>query len=236
MMAIGGNKLAKMIDHTLLKPYATRDHVVRLCEEGKKYGFVAVCINPIYVSLATKLLRGSGVKIDTVIGFPLGANTFEAKVFEAENAIVNGAGELDMVINISALKSGDLDLVRGDIEAVVDVARRGNALLKVIVEACYLTREEKVKICQIILESGADFIKTSTGFGDYGAKVEDVRLIRELVGNRMGVKAAGGIRTYADALMMIDAGASRLGTSSGVKIIEECPEYHRPTTPSSSST
>jgi len=223
-MIIRKKQLAKMIDHTLLKPYATRSNIVRLCEEGKKNHFAAVCINPIHVSLASKLLNGSGVKVDTVVGFPLGANTSVAKAFEAENAVSNGADELDMVINIGALKSGDLVFVKEDIEAVLDVARSGNIVLKVIIEACYLTRAEKVKVCEIILDSGCDFIKTSTGFGDYGAKVKDVRLIRELVGNQMGVKAAGGIRTYSDALKMINAGASRLGTSGGVKIIEGLPK------------
>jgi deoxyribose-phosphate aldolase len=223
-MIITKNQLAKMIDHTLLKSHATKSNIVRLCEEGKKNNFAAVCINPLYVSLASKLLKGSGVKVDTVVGFPLGANTSSTKAFEAEKAVSDGAEELDMVINIGALKSGDLDFVREDIAAVADVARSGNVVLKVIIEACYLTPAEKVKVCQIILDSGCDFIKTSTGFGDYGAKVEDVRLIRELVGNRMGVKAAGGIRSYSDALKMINAGASRLGTSSGVKIIEGFPK------------
>ena len=217
-------QLAKMIDHTLLKPYATQEDIVRLCDEAKKYDFAAVCIHPTYVNLASELLRGSGVKVDTVIGFPLGANTPRVKAYEAEVAIAEGAEELDMVINIGALKSGDFHLVRKDIVAVVKAAKKGNATLKVIIEACYLTDEEKVRVCQIILESGCDFVKTSTGFGDYGAKVEDVKLLRKIVGNQMGVKAAGGIRTYADALKMINAGASRLGASSGIRILEGCPE------------
>lgn len=223
-MHIKKKQLAKMIDHTLLKPYATQEDIVRLCDEAKKYDFAAVCIHPTYVNLASELLRGSGVKVDTVIGFPLGANTLRAKAYEAEVAISEGAEELDMVINIGALKSGDFHLVRKDIVAVVKAAKKGNATLKVIIEACYLTDEEKVRVCQIILESGCDFVKTSTGFGDYGAKVEDVKLLRKIVGNQMGVKAAGGIRTYADALKMINAGASRLGASSGIRILEGCPE------------
>ena len=223
-MHIKKKQLAKMIDHTLLKPYATQEDIVRLCDEAKKYDFAAVCIHPTYVNLASELVRGSGVKVDTVIGFPLGANTPKAKAYEAEVAIAEGAEELDMVINIGALKSGDFHLVRKDIVAVVKAAKKGNATLKVIIEACYLTDEEKVRVCQIILESGCDFVKTSTGFGDYGAKVEDVKLLRKIVGNQMGVKAAGGIRTYADALKMINAGASRLGASSGIRILEGCPE------------
>jgi len=223
-MSVKKKQLARMIDHTLLKPYALRKDIVRLCDEAKRYGFAAVCVNPTYVPLASELLRGSGVKVDTVIGFPLGANTSKAKAYEAEVAIADGAEELDMVINIGALKSGDFHLVRNDIVAVVKVAQKGNATLKVIIEACYLTDEEKVKVCQIILDSGCDFVKTSTGFGDYGAKVEDVKLLRKIAGNQMGVKAAGGIRTYEDALKMVNAGASRLGASSGIRILGGCPE------------
>lgn len=223
-MSIKKKQLAKMIDHTLLKPYAMQKDIVRLCDEAKRYGFAAVCVNPTYVPLASELLRGSGVKVDTVIGFPLGANTPKAKAYEAEVAIADGAEELDMVINIGALKSGDFHLVKKDIVAVVKAAQKGNATLKVIIEACYLTDEEKVKVCQIILDSGCDFVKTSTGFGDYGAKVEDVKLLRKIAGNQMGVKAAGGIRTYEDALKMVNAGASRLGASNGIRILKNCPE------------
>ena len=223
-MNINKKQLAKMIDHTLLKPYAIQEDIVRLCDEAKKYSFAAVCIHPTYVRLASNLLSGSGVKVDTVIGFPLGANTPKAKAGEAEIAIADGAEELDMVINIGALKSGDFHLVRKDIVAVLTMAQKGNVTLKVIIEACYLTDDEKVKVCQIILDLGCDFVKTSTGFGDYGAKVEDVKLLRKIVGSQMGVKAAGGIRTYEDALKMINAGASRLGASSGIKILEGCPE------------
>jgi deoxyribose-phosphate aldolase len=223
-MRVKKKQLAKMIDHTLLKPNAMRTDIERLCDEAKRYGFAAVCVNPTYVSLASELLRGSDVKVDTVIGFPLGANTPSVKAYEAEVAITEGAEELDMVINIGALKSGNFHLVKEDIVAVVTVAQKGNAVLKVIIETCYLTDEEKVKVCQIILDSGCDFVKTSTGFGDYGAKVEDVQLLRKIAGNQMGVKAAGGIRTYEDALKMINAGASRLGASSGIRILEGCPE------------
>lgn len=223
-MRVKKKQLAKMIDHTLLKPNAIRTDIERLCDEAKRYGFAAVCVNPTYVPLASELLRGSEVKVDTVIGFPLGANTPMVKAYEAEVAITDGAEELDMVINIGALKSGNFHLVREDIVAVVAVAQKGNARLKVIIEACYLTDEEKVKVCQIILDSGCDFVKTSTGFGDYGAKVEDVKLLRKIAGTQMGVKAAGGIRTYEDALKMINAGASRLGASSGIRILEGCPE------------
>lgn len=223
-MRIKKKQLAKMIDHTILKPYATQSDIERLCDEAVRYGFAAVCVNPTYVSLASKVLKGSGVKVAAVIGFPLGANTPKVKAYEAEVAIADGAEELDMVINIGALKSGDFPLVREDILAVVQVAHKGKALLKVIIEACYLTNDEKVKVCQIILELGCDFVKTSTGFGDYGAKVTDVELLRKLVGNQMGVKAAGGIGTYEDALKMVKAGASRLGASSGIRILEGYPE------------
>lgn len=223
-MRIKKKQLAKMIDHTILKPYATQSDIERLCDEAVRYGFAAVCVNPTYVSLASKVLKGSGVKVAAVIGFPLGANTPKVKAYEAEVAIADGAEELDMVINIGALKAGDFPLVREDILAVVQVAHKGKALLKVIIEACYLTNDEKVKVCQIILDLGCDFVKTSTGFGDYGAKVTDVELLRKLVGNQMGVKAAGGIGTYEDALKMVKAGASRLGASSGIRILEGYPE------------
>jgi deoxyribose-phosphate aldolase len=222
-MAVDRIKLAKMIDLTLLKAYATREDVVKLCEEGRRYGFAAVCVNPSFVSQASRLLKGSGVKAATVIGFPLGANTTEVKAFEAENAVLHGAEELDMVMNIGALKSGDTALVKRDIEAVVEVAKEKGVALKVIIEACYLTEGEKASACMLAADSGAGFVKTSTGFGASGATVEDVRLMKETVGERVEVKAAGGIRTYEFALNLIEAGASRLGTSSGVKIVEECP-------------
>ncbi|ASJ13456.1 deoxyribose-phosphate aldolase [Thermococcus thioreducens] len=212
--------MAKYIDHTNLKPYATADDIVKLCEEAKEYGFYAVCVNPYRVKLAKELLKGSEVKVATVIGFPLGATPTEVKVFEAKRALEDGADELDMVINIGALKDKDYEYVKRDIEEVVRVAHERGAVVKVILETCYLTEEEKVKACELAKEAGADFVKTSTGFGTGGATVEDVKLMREVVGQEMGVKAAGGIRTYEQALAMIEAGATRIGTSSGVKIVE----------------
>jgi len=223
-MAINKAALAKMIDHTLLKAASTREEVMRLCDEGKRLGFAAVVVNPTYVSLASRLMKGTGVKVDTVVGFPLGANTPEVKAYEAWNCLVNGADELDMVMNVGALKSGNLDLLKKDIEGVVRVAKARRALTKVILETCYLSREEKVNACLVVLESGADFVKTSTGFGAHGATVDDVKLLKELVSNKIGVKASGGIRTYQEALSMIEAGATRLGSSSGVQILSEAPE------------
>ncbi|ASI99481.1 deoxyribose-phosphate aldolase [Thermococcus celer] len=212
--------IAKYIDHTNLKPYATAEDVVKLCEEAKEYGFYAVCVNPYRVKLAKETLMGSGVKVASVIGFPLGATPTEVKVFEAKRALDDGADELDMVLNIGALKDKDYEYVKRDIAEVVKVAHERGALVKVIIETCYLTEEEKVKACELAKEAGADFVKTSTGFGSGGATVEDVKLMRKVVGEEMGVKAAGGIRTYEQALAMIEAGATRIGTSSGVKIVE----------------
>lgn len=216
--------MAKMIDYTLLRPEATRNDITRICEEGKKFGFIAVCINPTWVPLASKLLKNSGVKVDTVIGFPFGATLPEVKVFEAETAILAGAEEIDMVVNFGALKSGDIVLVIKDIESVVDLSRKYGVISKVIIEVCYLTTEEKILACRLVKNGGADFIKTSTGFGSGGATVEDVKMLRENVGNNVGVKAAGGIRILEDVVRMVDAGASRIGTSSGIKIIESIPE------------
>jgi len=210
----------RYIDHTNLKPYARAEDIVRLCNEAKEYDFYAVCVNPYRVKLAKELLRGSDVNVATVIGFPLGATPTEVKVFEAGRALEDGADELDMVINIGALKDGDYDYVREDIKAVAELAHERGAIVKVIIETCYLTEEEKIKACELAKEAGADFVKTSTGFGTGGATVEDVRLMRRVVGDGMGVKAAGGIRTYEQALAMIEAGATRIGTSSGVKIME----------------
>jgi len=212
-------ELAKFIDHTLLKATASVAEITKLCEEAKKYQFAAVCVNPSYVRFCSDLLKGSEVKVDTVIGFPLGANTSLVKAFEAENAVKEGAKEVDMVINIGALKSGDYDLVLKDIKAVVEAA--GSALIKVIIETCYLTEEEKKIASLLAKEAGAHFVKTSTGFGTGGATVEDVKFIRSVVGPGIKIKASGGIRTYDDALKMIEAGANRLGTSSGVKIMED---------------
>lgn len=211
--------VAAMIDHTLLKPDATRDQIVKLCEEAKQYGFASVCVNPANVSLAASLLKGTPVKVCTVIGFPLGATTPTAKAIETRDAIANGATEVDMVINVGALKSGDYDLVKRDIEAVVDAAR-GKALVKVILETALLTDEEKVKACLLAKMAGADFVKTSTGFGPGGATVEDVRLMRKVVGSDMGVKASGGIRNLESARKMIEAGASRIGASASVAIVK----------------
>ncbi|WP_457752977.1 deoxyribose-phosphate aldolase [Thermococcus sp.] len=212
--------IAKYIDHTNLKPYATKEDIIRLCEEAKKYGFYAVCVNPYRVKLAKETLKGTDIKVASVIGFPLGATPTEVKVFEAKKALEDGADELDMVINIGALKDGDYDYVRRDIEEVVKVAHEKGAIVKVIIETCYLTDEEKEIACKLAMEAGADFVKTSTGFGTGGATVEDVKLMRRVVGDKLGVKAAGGIRTYEQALEMIKAGANRIGTSSGVKIVE----------------
>ncbi len=215
-------ELAKYIDHTLLKADATKDKIEKLCEEAKEYGFASVCVNPAWVPLAAELLKGSEVKVCTVIGFPLGATTPEVKRFETENAIQNGAEEVDMVINIGALKSGDDELVKKDIQAVVEAAK-GKALVKVIIETCLLTEEEKVKACKLSVEAGADYVKTSTGFSTGGATVEDIKLMRETVGPELGVKASGGVRTREDALAMIEAGATRIGASSGIAIVKGTP-------------
>lgn len=216
-------ELARLIDHTNLKPDAADQDITRLCMEAKTYGFKAVAVNAGYVSLAAGLLEGSGVAVCSVVGFPLGATTTQTKAFEAAEAIRNGASEIDMVANIGALRSGRLDYVRADLESVATVIRGKGGLLKVIIEACLLTDEEKVGICLLARNVGVDFVKSSTGFAG-GAKVEDIRLMRRTVGNSLGVKAAGGIKSYADAVLMIEAGASRIGTSSGVRIIEECPK------------
>jgi len=221
-MEISGKKLARMIDHTLVKPNATKDDILRLCEEAKRYGFGCVCVNSFYVPLAVKLLKRTDVKVCSTVGFPSGAVLPEVKALEAKGAVEMGAHELDMVINLGALKSGDYETVKRDIETVVEAAHsNGNkVIVKVIIEAGYLTDEEKVMACQIAKEAGADFVKTATGFAR-GATVEDVKLMRRTVGREMGVKAAGGIRTLKDALAMIEAGANRIGTSSGIAIIEE---------------
>lgn len=211
--------LARMIDHTLLKADATKDEVMKLLEEAKKYQFASVCINPTWVKTAAEFLKETPeVKVCTVIGFPLGATTSEVKAFETKNAIDNGATEVDMVINIGALKDGQYDLVEKDIKAVVEAAK-GKALTKVIIETCLLTEEEKVKACELAVKAGADFVKTSTGFSTGGATVEDVALMRKTVGPEIGVKASGGVRSLEDAEAVVKAGANRIGASSGVKII-----------------
>lgn len=211
-------KLNKYIDHTLLKPDASQEQIATLIEEAKKYDFASVCVNPTWVSFSAQALKGTDVKVCTVIGFPLGANTPELKAFETSDAIRNGAKEIDMVINIGALKSQNFDLVERDIRAVVEAAK--GTLVKVIIETCLLTDDEKVKACQIAQKAGADFVKTSTGFSTGGATVADVALMRKTVGPDMGVKASGGARSYEDALAFIKAGATRIGASSGVAIME----------------
>lgn len=215
------DRLARLIDHTLLKPDATQDQIAQLCFEARKYRFASVCVNPASVKLCTELLKGSGIPVCTVIGFPLGATPTDVKVFESQQAIREGASELDMVINVGALKSRDYELVERDIASVARACHAGNAILKVIIEAALLTDEEKVVACQLAKVAGADFVKTSTGFGPGGATPEDVALMRRVVGPSMGVKAAGGIRTFADAQKMIAAGASRIGASASVKIMQE---------------
>jgi deoxyribose-phosphate aldolase len=211
-------KLSKYIDHTLLKPAATQDDIFTLCEEAKEFDFFSVCINPTWVATASDILQGTDVKVCTVIGFPLGATTTEVKAFEAMNAIQNGADEIDMVINIGALKSGNTDYIYNDIKGVCDAAGE-DILVKVIIETALLTSDEIVTASRIAKECSADFVKTSTGFNGEGAKAEDVALIRLTVGEDMGVKASGGVRSYEDAKQMIDSGATRIGASSGKEII-----------------
>jgi len=212
-----------MIDHTLLKPEARPAEVERLCREALMHHFASVCINPIFVPMATRKLAGSDVAVCTVVGFPLGATSTAMKVCEAEMAIAQGATEIDMVIPVGMLKAGKLDLVRGDVAAVAAVCHTHRALLKVIIEAGLLTDAEKVTACELCKAAHADFVKTSTGFAKGGATVEDVALMRATVGPALGVKAAGGIGSYADALAMIEAGATRIGASRGVQIVEGLP-------------
>jgi deoxyribose-phosphate aldolase len=209
--------VSKFIEHTNLKPTATEEDIIKLCEEAKEYNFRGVCVNPSFVPLVKDQLDGTDVKVVTVIGFPLGANATEVKAFEAKKAVEDGADEVDMVIHIGYLKTGDYDYVFEDIFSVVNAAK---VPVKVIIETCYLTDEEKIAACLIAKEAGAAFVKTSTGFGTHGAKVEDVNLMRWVVGNELGVKASGGIRTYEDAINMIKAGANSLGTSSGISIVK----------------
>jgi len=214
-------EVAKLIDHTFLRPEATRRNIEDLCREGLELHFATVCINPAWVSIATRLLDRSGVGVCTVVGFPLGATTSTVKAYEARNAIIEGAREIDMVIDIGALKSGDHDSVLRDIEAVATVCAEGSSLTKVIIETALLTAEEKIDACRLAKRAGADFVKTSTGFGPGGATVPDVQLIRQTVGPTMGIKAAGGIRDLAAVEAMVAAGATRIGTSAGVRIIRE---------------
>jgi len=216
--------IAGMIDHTLLKPDATPDQIAQLCFEARKYNFASVCVNPTWVKLCAELLKGSTAKVCTVIGFPLGATAPEVKAFEARNALQEGATEVDMVINIGALKARENDLVARDIRGVVDVAHEAGAICKVIIETSLLNDEEKVVACLLAKEAKADFVKTSTGFSSGGATVHDIELMRRTVGPEMGVKASGGVRTREDAENMIKAGATRLGASAGVKIIQDSGE------------
>jgi deoxyribose-phosphate aldolase len=213
--------VARLIDHTLLKPDASQDQIAQLCYEARTHHFASVCINPAHVKLSAQLLKGSDVAVCTVVGFPLGATPPTVKAYETQQAIRDGATEIDMVINIGALKSQDYRTVYEDIAAVVRAAHAGNAIVKVIIEAALLTDEEKVIASQLSKAAGADFVKTSTGFGPGGATAADVALMRQVVGPTMGVKAAGGVRNYADAQAMISAGATRIGASAGVKIMQE---------------
>lgn len=219
--AAGGieTDLARMIDHTLLKPEATKEQIIQLCNEAKKFHFASVCINPSYVSICAKLLRDTAVKVCTVVGFPLGATSTATKAFETEHALRDGAKEIDMVINVGMLKSGDYDYVENDIFAVVTTTRRYGALVKVILETVLLTDEEKIKACLLAKRAGADFVKTSTGFAKGGATVGDIALMRKVVGTAMGVKASGGVRTREEALAMVASGADRIGASASVKIV-----------------
>jgi deoxyribose-phosphate aldolase len=231
--------LAKTIDHTLLKAIATAEQVRELCAEARKYGFASVCVNPYWVPLCVKELSGTDIVVCTVIGFPLGANLPETKAAEARLAVSQGSLEVDMVINLGAIKSGDWKAVEADIRGVVAACREGDAArasaasrdqkpaessVKVIIETCYLTDAEKVKACEASARAGARFVKTSTGFGTGGASVDDVKLMRKTVGDRLKVKASGGIRSYHDAIRMLDAGADRIGASSSVAIVSELPE------------
>jgi len=224
--------LAGMIDHTLLKPDATSDKVAQLCFEAKKYHFASVCVNPTHVKLCADLLKDSDVKVCTVIGFPLGATSPEVKAFETRNALDNGATEIDMVINIGALKAGETELVARDIRGVVETAHAAHALVKVIIETALLTDEEKVIACLLAKEAGADYVKTSTGFSGGGATVHDIALMRRAVGPSLGVKASGGIHTHEEAEALVAAGATRIGASAGVKIIQADMAAAEPTAPS----
>ena len=212
--------LAKMIDHTNLKASTVKEEILRLTKEAKEYQFASVCVNPTWVELAAQELRGTDVKVCTVIGFPLGANTKEVKVFETKDAIEKGAEEIDMVINIAKLKDGDDDYVESEIAGVVE-ASKGKAIVKVIIETCLLTDDEKKQVCNLAVKVGADFVKTSTGFSTGGATVEDVALMKQTVGAHVGVKASGGIRSKEDAQAMVHAGAARIGASSGIAIVTE---------------
>ena len=212
-------QINRMIDHTLLKPEATREQIKKICDEALEYNFKSVCVNPYWVNFASEILKGSEVSVCTVIGFPLGANTSLLKSFETEEAVKNGASEIDMVLNVGLLKSKEYDLVEEDIKAVVKAAK--GKLVKVILETCLLSDEEIIKACELSMEAGADFVKTSTGFNSEGATTHAVKIMRETVGDKLGVKASGGIRDLKKSMDMIDSGASRLGVSAGIDIIKE---------------
>jgi len=218
---VDADDLARMIDHTLLKPDATEDQVKVLCQEAIEVHFAAVCVNPTYVALCHDLLGGTDIEIASVVGFPLGATLPEVKAYEAQRTVAAGASEIDMVLNVGALKSKVYELVYGDVAAVAQACHARGAILKVIIEAALLTDEQKVAACVLSQIAGADYVKTSTGFGPGGAKVEDVALMRRTVGPEMGIKAAGGIRTYETACAMIGAGATRIGASAGVELVRE---------------
>ncbi len=220
-MLLTESEIARLIDHTLLKPDATQDEIRKLCEEALQYHFASVCVNPWNVAQAAELLRRSTVKVCTVVGFPLGATLPEVKVFEAQKSIERGAQEIDMVINLGALKSGLLDTVEKDFRGVVEASHHAGAICKVIIETCLLAREEKIQASLAAKNAGADFVKTSTGFSTAGATPEDVHLIREIIGPNTGIKAAGGVRTLEDLQKMVAAGATRIGASAGVKIIQQ---------------
>lgn len=215
------NKLAKMIDHTILKPTATAEQIKKLCSEAKEYGFASVCINPCYVPLAADILKETQVKVCTVIGFPLGAGTTRTKIFEAQDAVENGAIELDYVVNVGDVLDGRYELVRQEMREFVELKKKYafDLVIKIILETCYLSEEQIVKVCEFARETGIDFVKTSTGFGTGGATIEHVRLMRETVGPELGVKASGGVRDRQTADAMVQAGANRIGTSSGIEIV-----------------
>ena len=210
-----------MIDHTVLKANTTKAEIEKLCKEAKEHGFASVCVNPYNVPMSYDILKDTAVKVCTVIGFPLGASTTSTKAFEAADAVASGATEVDMVINVGAVKNGDWEVVKNDIQTVAETAKSANkeAITKVIIETCYLTDEEKVKVCETILDTDADFVKTSTGFGTGGATVEDITLIKKVVGDKKLIKASGGVRNYDDLVAMAKAGANRIGTSGGIAIV-----------------
>lgn len=216
-MKLTKEELARMIDQSLLRPNATEDDIVRFCNEAKRYRFGAIAVNPAYLELAAELLRGSGIRLVASVAFPLGASTLDVKTFEIEDAIKRGADEVDMVLNIGAIKSGKYEITREEMKALVAAAQ--GKTTKVILETCFLSKEEIIQTCLLAKEAGVDFVKTSTGFGPSGATEDVVRLMRQTVGSDVGVKAAGGIKTFEDALRMIEAGANRIGTSSGVTIL-----------------